>query len=326
MNLRRRKITLLAFAPAVAWAQLARVHRIGTLSGRASPKAKGEALWPTFFEGMRQLGYEEGRNVVYEMRYAEGVPTRFPHLAHELIAAGVELIVVTGSSECVAVSQATTTIPIVAIHVGDPVELGLAHSLAQPGRNLTGSTLYIPGFVAKALELLIEAFPQARRIAVLGNPTQPNIADDRRRLERVAASKGVTLLPTFEASRPEELEPALERIAKGRPQAMLVHSHALFILHRRRVIDFAAQAKLPTMHGYPEDVEAGGLMTFAVETRALYARAPQFVDKILRGAKPGDIPIEQPTRFGLWVNLKTARALGVTIPQSLLLRAERVIE
>jgi len=327
VNRRRRLLAFLAFAPASAWAQPATgVHRIGTLSGRYSPKAKDELLWPTFFEAMRKLGYEEGRNVVYEFRYAEGTPARFPQLARELVAAGVQLIVVTGSTEAVAASRATAIIPIVAIHVGDPVELGLAQSLARPGRNLTGSTLYIPGFHAKALELLIEAFPSARRISVLGNPTQPNYADDRRDLERVAATKGVTLLPTSGATRPEELESALDRIAKDKPQAMMVLNHALFILHRQRVIAFAAQAKVPTVHGYTEDVEAGGLMAFAVEVRTLYARAPVFVDKILKGARPEDIPIEQPTRYGLWVNLKTARALDVRIPPVVLARAERVIE
>jgi putative tryptophan/tyrosine transport system substrate-binding protein len=325
MNPRRRQLALFALVPAAAWSQpAAGVHRIGVLSGGFNPKESKS--WQNFFDGMRKLGYEEGRNVVYEVRYSEGAPARFPQLARELVAAGVELIVVTGSSEAVAAGGATATIPIVAILVGDPVELGLAVSLARPGRNLTGSTLRIPGFTAKALELLIEALPNARRIGVLANPTQPNYADDRRDLERVAADKGVMLLPTSEARRPEEIESALDRVTKDKPQALVVLAHAMFILNRQRILDFAAQAKLPTMHPYTEDVEAGGLMSFAVETRSLYARAPVFVDKILRGTKAGDIPIEQPTRFGLWVNLTTARALGVTIPQAVLLRAERVIE
>ena len=324
---RRSVLAYLAVAPAAAWAQPAPgVHRIGVLSGGDSPKAKEDRIWPSFFEAMRKLGYEEGRNVVYEFRYAEGTPARFPQLARELVATGVQLIVVTGSAEAVAASRATATIPIVAIHVGGPVELGLAVSLARPGRNLTGSTLTIPGFAAKRLELLIEAFPNARRIGVLGNPTQPNYADDRQELERVAAEKNVMLLPTSGATRPEELESALERIAKDKPQAMVVLQHALFQLHRQRVIAFAAQAKVPTMYVWTEDVEAGGLMAFATEYPALFARAPVFVDKILKGAKPGDIPIEQPTRFGLWLNLKTARALGVKFPPAILARAERVIE
>ena len=192
------------------------------LSGGFSPKAKEQTIWPAFFDAMRKLGYEEGRNVVYEMRYAEGAPARFPQLASELVAAGVQLIVTTGSAEAVAASRATATIPIVAIHVGDPVELGVAVSLARPGRNLTGSTFNIPGFSAKALELLIEAFPNARRIGVLANPTQPNYRNFRQELERVAAHKGVMLLPTSEATRPEELEPAFERVAKDKPQAIVV--------------------------------------------------------------------------------------------------------
>ncbi len=327
MNRRRRLLALLAFAPAAAWSQPAPgIHRIGVLSGSVRPDAKSDPDWAAFFEAMHKLSYEEGRNVVYEHRYAEGTPTRFPQLVRELVAAGVQLIVTTGSAEAVAAFRSTATLPIVAIHVGDPVELGLAVSLARPGRNLSGSTIRIPGFTAKALELLIEAFPSAKRIGVLANPTQPNYADDRRDMERVAAGKGVTLLPTSEATRPEELEPALERIAKDKPQALMVLVAALFVLHRPRIIAFAAQAKVPAMHGFARDVEAGGLMAFAVDTSTLYARAPVFVDKILKGAKPGDIPIEQPTRFGLWLNLKTAKALGIKIPGTILLRADRVIE
>jgi putative ABC transport system substrate-binding protein len=329
MNRRDSVIALLALAaaPRAAEAQPAPgVHRIGTLSGGFSPKAKEQQIWPAFFEAMRKLGYEDGRNVVYEMRFAEGTPARFLQLARELVASGVHLIVCTGATEAVALSRATSTIPIVAIHVSDPVGLGVAESLARPGRNLTGSTLSIPGFSAKALELLIEAFQNARRIGVLANPTQVNFADQRQEMERVAATKGVTLLPTSGATRPEELESALERAAKEKPDAMVVLAHALFQLHRQRVIAFAAQAKLPAMYGFTADVEVGGLMAFAVDTRALFARAPVFVDKILKGAKPGDIPIEQPTHFGLWLNLKTARALGVKFPPVILTRADRIIE
>ncbi|MGH7865596.1 MAG: ABC transporter substrate-binding protein [Candidatus Binataceae bacterium] len=327
MNLRRRLLAFLAFAPAAAWAQpAAGVHRIGVLSGGGRPNAKESRDWSAFFAAMGELGYEEGRNVVYEFRQAEGVPARFPQLARELIAAGVHLIVLTGSAEAVAAFRVTATIPIVAIHVGDPVELGVAVSLARPGRNLTGSTFNIPGFSAKALELLIEAFPNARRIGVLANPTQPNYRDFRQELERVAAHKGVMLLPTSEATRPEELESAFERVAKDKAQAIVVLLSALFLIHRQRVIAFAAQARVPTMYSSAGDVEAGGLMAYAVEFPTLYARAPVFVDKILKGEKPADIPIERPTRFGLWINLKTAKVLGITIPGSILLRAERVIE
>lgn len=324
---RRNAIAFLAIAPAAAWAQPAPgVHRIGVLSAGYNPKAKDHPNFPTFFTGMRKLGYQEGRNVVYEVRNAEGTTARLPQLARELIGAGVQLIVVTGSSEANAAFRATATLPIVMIHATDPVELGLAVSLARPGRNLTGMISTTAGFSAKALELLTEALPRAKRLSLLGNPGHVSYADYRRELESIAADKGVTLLATTEAKRPEDLESAFERVAKDKPDAMIVQPDALFFVHRKRIIAFAAQERLPVMYRFTEDVEAGGLMAFATQYRDLYARAPMFVDKILKGAKPGDIPVEQPTRYGLWLNLKTARALGVTFPTAILARAERVIE
>jgi len=324
---RRSVLAFLAFAPAAVWAQpAAGLHRIGVLSAGYNPKAKDHPNFPTFFAAMRKLGYEEGRNVTYEVRNAAGTTARVPQLARELVAAGVQLIVVTGSTEAAAAFRATATLPIVMIHATDPVELGLAVSLAKPGRNLTGLISTTSGFSAKALALLIEALPHAKRIGVLGNPAHVSYPDYRQEIEGAAAEKGVTLLPTAEARRPEELESAFASISNAKPQAMVVFPDALFFVYRQRIITFAAQAKLPVMYRFTEDVEAGGLMAFATEYRDLYARAPVFVDKILKGAKPGDIPIEQPARFGLWINLKTARALGVTIPPAVLARAERVIE
>lgn len=324
---RRSVLAYLALAPAAAWAQPAPgIHRIGVLTGGSNPKAEGARTWPILSQAMRELGYEEGRNVVYEFRYAEGTPARFPRLARELASAKVAVILVTGSTEAVSASQATTTIPIVAVHVGDPLKLRLAASLARPGGNLTGLTLRVPGYPAKLLELFIEALPRAKRIGILGNPKQPNFVEDRQLMERVAEEKGVTLLPTSVATRPEELDAALRRVLEQQPDAMIVPSLALFQLQRDRIIEFAAQARLPAMYTWMEDVEAGGLMAFGVDVRALYARAPVFVDKILKGGKPGDIPIEQPTRFGLWLNLKTARALGVKFPPTILVRAELAVE
>ena len=325
---RRSALALLAFAPAIAWPQPATgQHRIAVLSAGASPKEKGHPNWPTFFARMGELGYVEGRNVTYDVRNAAGASAQLSKLAHELVAGKPDLIVVTGSSEAVAVSKATAIIPIVMMHGSyDPVRQGLAASFARPGRNLTGMISTIDGFSEKALELLTEAIPSARRISVLANPRASHYPDFRRELERAAAGKGIALLPTAEATRPEELEAAFDRIAKERPQAAVIHHDALFWVQRGRIIAFAAQARLPVMYRFTEDVEAGGLMAYATEYRALYARAPVFVDKILKGARPGDIPIEQPTRFGLWINQKTARALGITFPQTVLTRAERVIE
>jgi putative ABC transport system substrate-binding protein len=323
---RREILAYLALAPSIAWAQPAPgMHRIGVLTGGSKPDPKGRNF-SAFHEGMRKLGYEEGRNVVYEYRYAEGVPARFPQLGRELVDSSVRLIVVSGSSETMAAAKATATIPIVAIHVEDPVELGLATSLARPGRNVTGSTLRVPGYAAKQVELLVEAFPKARRIAILGNPVQPVFVDDRKLMESVAARKGVSLLPTSEATRPEELDAAFERVLEQRPDALIVPSPALFLLQRDRITAFAEKAKLPALYTWIENVESGGLIAFGVDTRALYARAPVFIDKILKGTKPGDIPIEQPTRFGVWLNMKTARTLGVKFPSTILARGERVIE
>jgi len=240
---RRSVLAFLALAPATAWSQPAPGrHKIGWLSGGSDPRAASVVYFPILLEGLRKLGYEEGRNVQFELRYADGVPARFPQLVRELVSAGVQLIVVTGSAEAVAANRATSTIPIVAVHVGDPVELRLAASLARPGGNLTGMTLRVPGYPAKLIELLIEALPSAKRIAILGNPQQPNFADDRQLMERVAVGKGVTVLPTSEATRPEEVDAALRRVLEQRPDAMIVPSLALFTVNQKggRIIEFAA--------------------------------------------------------------------------------------
>lgn len=234
------------------------------------------------------------------------------------------LIVTTGGIEVEAAWQATRSIPIVMIHAGDPVAAGVASSLARPGGNVTGLTYRIEGFFSKALTLLCDALPSAKRVGVLANPGNPIYAEYRQELEFAASTRGVTLLPTVEARGPGDLDAAFRRLETDRPQALMVVPDVLFFVRRREVIDFAARSKLPAMYGFTEDVEAGGPMAFATEFRDLYARAPVFVDKILKGANPAELPIEQPTRYGLWLNLRTARSLGLAIP--LLLRAERVIE
>ena len=307
------------------WAQPAPgVHAIGLLSGGTDPRINRN--WAEFFSSMRGLGYEEGRNVSYDIRYADGSPDRLPQLARDVVAAKPRLIVTSGGAEAVAARQATAVIPIVMVQAGDPVGLGLAASLARPGGNVTGLTNRIPGFLEKALSLLCDAIPSAKRIGVLGNPDYPSYVEHRHELDRAAASRNVVLLPTAEARRPADLAAAFERLAQDRPQALMVLPDVLFFVRRREVIDFAAQSKLPAMYGFTEDAEAGGLMAFATVYRDLHSRAPVFVDRILKGANPAEMPIEQPTRFGLWLNLKTAKVLGITIPQSVLLRADRVID
>jgi putative ABC transport system substrate-binding protein len=282
--------------------------------------------WDAFYASMHGLGYVEGRDVIYERRAATGEPERLPQLARELVAIKPRLIVTTGGGEVLAARQATSVIPIVMIFGTDPVGTGVANSLARPGGNVTGLTRSIPGFNEKSLQLLSQALPSTTRIGVLENSSSLSYSTYRSELERGAAKLGLTLMPSADARRPEELQRAFQKLEQQRPQALFVHNDVLFFVQRARVIEFVAHAKLPTIYGFTEDVEAGGLMAFAVELRELYVRAPIFIDKILRGAKPEDIPIEQPTRVGLWINLKTARTLNLTIPRALMLQAERVVE
>ena len=308
--------------PAAAQAR-AGPYRIAMLSGGNLQESPD---WDAFYARMRELGYVEGRNVVYDRHAAAGEPARLPQMARAIVAAKPNLIVTTGASEALAARQSTTTIPIVMIFGGDPVGAGLAASLARPGGNVTGLTRFIPGFIAKSLELLTEALPQATRIGVLANTDSPSYALYRKELDLAATRLSVTALPSASASRLEQLPAAFARLEQQRPQALFVIGDVLFYVQRQRVVDFARQLRLPSMHSFTEDIEAGGLMAFTVVWRELYERAPVFVDKVLKGADPGMIPIEQPTRFGLWINLRTARELGLTMAPSLLLRAEKVIE
>ena len=298
-------------------------QRIGMLSGG---ELQSNPNWDAFYASMSGLGYVEGRDVIYERRAARGAPERLPQLARELVATKPRLIVTTGGGEVLAARQATSTIPIVMIFGTDPVGTGVAVSLARPGGNVTGLTRSIPGFSEKSLQLLSQALPAATRIGVLENSSSLSYSSYRSELDRGAAKLGLALMPSANARRPEELQPAFLKLEQQRPQALYVHNDVLFFVQRARVIDFVARAQIPTMYGFTEDVEAGGLMAFAVELRELYVRAPTFIDKILRGARPADIPIEQPTRVGLWINLKTARTLNLTIPRALMLQAERVVE
>lgn len=324
-----RRLISFGAAAFVAWPRLvlsqaaALPVRIGMLSGG---NLQGTPDWDAFYERMRSLGYVEGQGVVYERRAANGEPLRLPQFARELVAAGPRLIVTTGSAEAQAARQATCTIPIVMMFGSDPVAAGLASSLARPGGNVTGITRFIPGFVEKALESLSQAVPSARRIGVLANVSTLNYGTRGAELAQAAGRLGLTLLLVAAAGRPDELPAAFAKLEAQRPDALFVQSDVVFFISRREVVAFAARARLPAIYSFTEDVEAGGLMAFTVEWRQLYERAPVFIEKILKGASPAEIPIEQPTRAGLWVNLETARALGITIPQQVLLRAERVIE
>src|SRR5262252_8788123 len=315
----------LTLAPLVAGAQQAgKVPRIGFL-GVTSPSDRPPLL-DAFRQRLRELGWVEGQNVVIDYRYAEGRVDRLPDLAAELVRLKVDLIVASaGTQVATAAKNATETIPIVMIAVRDPVGTGLIASLARPGGNVTG----VSGsagleWVAKQLELLKETVPKIRRVAILSNPDNAYHQLAIREVNVAARSLGVQL-QLLEARGPNEFDGAFAAMAKERVGALLVLSDAIFSSHRTRLADLAARSRLPAAYGVRDSVEAGGLMSYGPSILDSYRRAATYVDKILKGAKPAELPVEQPTKFELVINLKTAKALGLTIPQSVLLRADQVI-
>ncbi len=315
---------LLLAAPLTPDAQPAgKVHRIGYLSSGSSTVTPH--VIEAFRQGLRELGWVEGQNIVIAYRFAEYKYDRLPDLAAELVRLKVDIIVAPATPAAAAAKKATGTIPIVMIGVGDPVGTGFVASLARPGGNVTGSS-YSVGLeiYAKHLELLKEAVPKVRRVAILSNPTNPAHALWMSEIKDAGRSLGVQL-QFLEARGPTEFDGAFAAMAKERAGALLVVADGMFMLHRTRLADLAAKSRLPSL-GYKELVEAGGLMSYGPSLPDLWRRAATFVDKILKGAKPADLPVEQPAKFELVINVKTARALGFTIPQRLLVRADQVIE
>ena len=317
-------------APLAADAQQAagKVYRIGFLSVLGAPTPSTPAgVLEAFRQGLRELGWVEGQNIVIDYRFAEGRFDRLPDLAAELVRLKVDIIVAVATQGVAAAKNATETIPIVMISgSADPVGLGFIASLARPGGNVTGLSYSVgPEILGKGLELLKEIVPKVRRVAILSNPASPVQPLFIREVKVAARSLGVQL-QLLEARGPNEFDGAFAAMAKERVGALLVVADGLFILHRTRLADLAARSRLPAIYGYREHVEAGGLMSYGSSLRDLWRRAATFVDKILKGAKPGDLPVEQPTKFELVINLKTAKALGLTIPQTILLRADEVIQ
>ena len=312
-------------APLAAEAQQERkAQRIGLLA----PRSASDALPfnEAFRQGLSELGWVEGQNIVIEYRFAEGSYNRLPDLAAELVRLKVDVIVAGGTAASAAAKNVTGTIPIVMTSGGDPVESGLIVSLARPGGNLTGLS-YSVGMetVGKGLELLKETVPKLRRVAVLSNPANPAQPLAIRDVKVAARSLGVQL-QLLEARGPTEFDGAFAAMATERVGALLVVSDAIFNSHRTRLADLAARGRLPAAYGVRESVEAGGLMSYGTSFLDLYRRSAAYVDKILKGAKPADLPVEQPTKFELVINLKTAEALGLTLPPSLLQRADQIIE
>ena len=313
-------------APLAAEAQQAgKVYRIGILANVPLTDSQGARLWGAFIQGLRELGYVEGKNITIEWRFSEGKYERLPELAADLARLKVDVIVAPATQNVAVAKQATGTIPIVMTGSGDPVGSGLVVSLARPGGNVTGLSVLAPEIVGKQLELLKEIVPKVSRVAVLWNPTNTSHPLLLREAKVAARSLGVQL-HILEARGPEEVESAFATMTRERAGALLVPTDGMFLLHRARIAELAAKHRLPAMYGLREFVDAGGLMVYGASLRDSFRRAATYVDKILKGAKPGDLPVEQPTKFELIINLKTAKALGLTIPQSLLLRADEVIQ
>ena len=313
-------------APRVARAQSgARAPRVGYLASGNAPAAP---LRPAEMlrQGLRELGWTDGQNIAIEPRFADGRYDRLPGLAAELIGLKVDLIAAVGAAAAGAARNGTTTIPIVMISVGDPVGLGLVANLAHPGGNVTGLAFSV-GFdtYGKGLELLREAVPGVRRVAVLSNPANPYqpLATDN--VRAVAQSLGVQL-QLLDVRGPGDFDGAFAAIGKERAGALLVMTDPMFTGNRAQLAALAIKHKLPSMHGVRENAEAGALMSYGPNFDVISRRAAIYVDKILKGAKPGDLPIEQPTQFELVINLKTAKTLGIAVPRSLLQRADQVIE
>ena len=324
MNRRDTVVALLSIgvAPLTSFAQQpsAKVARIGFL-GSNSPS---DSAWrvDALRAGLRDLGYVEGKNLVIELRWAESRYERLPELAVELVRLKVDVIVTHGIPGSLAAKRATTTIPIVMAAVVDPVAMGLAASLARPGGNITGATFFVTELNVKRLELIKEVLPRIRRVAFLFNSANPSTP--AREMEAAARSLKIEL-QQFGVRSPSEFENVFVAMSKRRVEATTVIEDPMLVSHVAAVTSIAAKHRIPSI-GFPELADGGGLMGYGANLPALYHRAGYFVDKILKGANPGDIPIEQATRFELTINMKTAKSLGITIPKTVLFRADRVIE
>jgi putative tryptophan/tyrosine transport system substrate-binding protein len=316
----------LLMAPLAAEAQPpTRVHRIGVLTGTAGGRDQYYVeLVAAFLEGMRALGYVEGQNLVIEYRGAAGQYERFPALTAELVRLPVDILMTGNTLAALAAKQATSTIPIVMVNIGDAVRTGLVASLAQPGGNITGMSIMNPEVVGKMLEILKDVLPTVSCVALLWNPASPGHALQVRAAEVAAQALGVKLL-RVEASSPEAFDGAFAAMTRAHAGALLVLGEPMFSQHRSRLAELAAISHLPAIYRIREHVEDGGLMSYGPSLPDMWQRAATYVDKILKGAKPADLPVEQPMKFELVINLKTAEALGLTIPTSVLFQADKVI-
>jgi putative ABC transport system substrate-binding protein len=328
MNNRRKLIIALGAgaltAPFGSFAQPGKVWRVGFLS---PVSASGISQYTdAFLKGMRELGYVEGKNLVVEWRFADSNSERLSGMAEELVRLNVDVIVAAGGAPAIGAAQkATTTIPIVMATAGDPVGDGFVKSLARPGGNITGLSNMGVDLGPKLFDLLHSAVPKLYRVAVLVSPTSTSYRAISENVQAAAQKAGVKTM-VAEASSPQEIENAFSMMAREHADAVIIGNAAFFALQRRQVAELALKHRMPSIFGNPLNVEAGGLMSYGYKATDNYQRAAIYVDKLLKGAKPGDLPVEQPVTLELVVNLKTAKALGLTIPPTILLRADEVIE
>jgi putative ABC transport system substrate-binding protein len=316
-------LSAMLFAPCFSASaqQPGKVYRIGFLSTNP-PEAHA---WNALLDGLRERGYIEGRNIVFERRFSESKAERFPEFAAEMVRLKADIIIVTTTPAAFAAKNATQTIPIIIPTALDPVGTGLVASLARPGGNITGLSSLAPELSGKRLELLKEVVPGMTRVAVLWNPANPANASVWK--ETQAAARALVLqLQSQEVRGPQDIEVAFALTDKARPDALLVLSDSLINMHRQQIAEFATQKRLPSVFASTEGVMAGGLMSYGPSLPDRYRRTAHYVDRILKGTKPADLPVEQPTKFEFIINLKAAKRIGLTIPPNVLARADRVIK
>ena len=327
----RRREFVAALGGAAAWPVIARAQQAGKLpvigylspgSSAVGPLARHDA----FQDGLRELGYVEGKNIAIVYRFADGKFDRLDELATELVGLKVDLIVSVVTPASLAAKNATSTIPVVMVSVGDPVESGLIASLARPGANVTGTAAIAADVIGKSLELIKEAIPNLSSVAVLWNPSKVVFQGQILRATEEAALGLPVDLQIFAVRDPDEFDGAFSAMSDGRAGALLVLPDPMLAFHQTRIIDLANKRHLPSMYGLRDHVVAGGLMAYGPDYEQIYRRAAAYVDKILKGTRPADLPVEQPTKFEFVINLKTAMELGLSIPPSLLARADEVIE
>jgi putative ABC transport system substrate-binding protein len=325
---RRRRFICGSALLIVAWpasAQQGRLWRVGFFYFGSRQSATETGRYAAFLQGMREAGYAEGKNFVLEARFADGDRERYAATAAELLRSKVDVIVSTTTPMHRVMQKATSTVPIVITVSPDPVKEGLAASLSRPGGNITGMASSNAELSRKYLEVLSDALPSLSRIYVLFSTVNQTHADQLKNVRAAAAKAGIKV-QAIDVATEADIDGAFADIARSRPDAALVLADSVFIQHARKLAEFALKQRLPTMFGISEFPEAGGLMSYGPDIRDNYRRAARYVDRILKGAKPADLPIEQPSKFELIINLKTAKAIGVDIPKAMLFRADRVIE